>query len=282
MQSLPFETPYDAPGLLAFFASRAIPQAESIQEGVYRRVVRLQMDATEHIGWIEVRHTPTELLLTMSDALADVSHAVTQMVGRVFDVHAQPQVINNALGDLASDCPGLRLPGAFDPFEISVRAVLGQQITVKAARTLAQRLVQRFGQTVPTPFAELDRAFPSANTLARAPASALGELGIISRRSQAIIELARAFAHDAWDFEGPPDVLVDRLCGIAGIGPWTANYIVMRGCSHPDRWLPKDVVLLKALNLPKTAQGHQEAERLAQAWAPWRSYAVLHCWRQCV
>lgn len=280
MQSLPFETPYDAPGLLAFFASRAIPQVESIQEDVYRRVVRLQIDATEHIGWIEVRHTSTALHLTMSDALADVSHAVMQRVGRVFDVHAQPQVINSALGDLASDCPGLRLPGAFDSFEISVRAVLGQQITVKAARTLAQRLVQRFGQKVHTPFAELDRAFPSAITLAHAPASALGEMGIISRRSQAIIELARIFANDELDFEGNPEGLVDRLCAISGIGPWTANYIVMRGCSHPDRWLPKDVVLLKALNLPKTSAGHQAAERVAQAWAPWRSYAVLHCWQQ--
>lgn len=279
MHSLPFETPYDAPGLLAFFASRAIPQVESIQDGVYRRVVRLEMDATEHIGWIDVRHTPTELRFTMSESLAEVSQAVTHKVARVFDLQAQPQVINAALGDLARDCPGLRLPGAFDPFEISVRAVLGQQITVKAARTLAQRLVQRFGQTVKTPFAELDRAFPSANTLARAPASALGELGIISRRSSAIIELAGAFANHELNFEGPPDALVDRLCAISGIGPWTANYIVMRGCSHPDRWLPNDVVLLKALNLPRTAQGHQEAERLAQAWAPWRSYAVLHCWR---
>ena len=281
MQRLSFESPYDASGLLAFFATRAIPQVESIHEAMYRRVVRLHLHATEHIGWIEVKHTPQELQVTMGESLLEVSELVTDKVTQVFDVHAQPQQINTALGELSNDYPGLRLPGAFDPFEISVRAVLGQQITVKAARTLAQRLVMRFGQAVHTPFAELDRAFPSAELIANCQASELGELGIISRRSLAIIELARAFTAGDLNFAGDPDALVDQLCAIPGIGPWTANYIVMRACAHPDRWLPKDVVLLKALNLPKTTQGHRDAEHLAKAWAPWRSYAVLHCWRKC-
>ena len=281
MPSLAFHPPYDADGLLAFFAARAIPQVEWIEAGLYRRVIRLQHEGTEHLGWLEVKTTSSELHITLSESLQVVQAQLLESVARVFDVNARPEAVLAVLGELAADCPGLRLPGTFDPFELCVRAVLGQQITVKAARTLAQRLVQRFGQTIQTPFSELNLAFPSASTLASCAYSELAELGIIARRSQAIIAIAQAFANGTLDFTGPREPLLERLQAIPGIGPWTANYMVMRGCSDPDRWLPKDIVLLNALNLPRTEAGHKQAQHIATQWAPWRSYAVLHHWRRC-
>lgn len=281
MSAIAFHPPYDADGLLAFFSARAIPQVEWVEAGLYRRVMRLRHAGTEHLGWLEVRVEASELSLTLSESLQEVQPHLLQAVARVFDVNARPEAVGAVLGDLAADCPGLRLPGTFDPFELCVRAVLGQQITVKAARTLAQRLVRRFGHPVQTPFADLNLAFPSASTLAACAYNELAELGIIARRSQAIIALAQAFADDTLDFTGPIAPLLERLQAIPGIGPWTANYIVMRSCSDPDRWLPKDIVLLKALKLPRTEAGHKQAQSIATQWAPWRSYAVLHHWRKC-
>lgn len=278
MHSLRVTPPYDFEGMLAFFAARAIPRVESIEDGVYRRVLR--WGPAQDLGWIEVRHAADAIEWRMSESLQHHREALMNKVAQVLDVQAQPAQINAVLKDLALDCLGLRLPGTFDPFEISVRAVLGQQITVKAARTLAQRLVQRFGSPIDTPFAELDRAFPSAHDMAGCKPSDFGELGIIARRSLAIVELARLFAHRALSVDDDPEDWVEQLCAIPGIGPWTANYIVMRACSHPDRWLAQDVVLLKALNLPKTQAGYRAAQAVAQQWAPWRSYAVLHLWRR--
>jgi AraC family transcriptional regulator, regulatory protein of adaptative response / DNA-3-methyladenine glycosylase II len=282
---LPYRPPYDFERLLGFLEARAVPGVESIAEGAYRRVVRIGAGANAgQPGWLEVSHLSARggLRLRFDARLAGATQAILCRVRQVFDVDADPWVIDRALGRLAQGASGLRLPGAFDGFEIALRAILGQQVTVKAARTLSHRFVDAFGDPVATPFAELTRAFPAPAAVARLRRDDIGALGIIGQRAQAMIELARAVAAGAVDLQpgADPARAVERLCGIGGIGPWTAHYIAMRALAWPDAWLPNDVALRKALDLPDTAAGRSRAQALSEAWQPWRSYAVLHLWRR--
>ena len=200
----------------------------------------------------------------------------------MFDVAADPQEIALALGALATGARGLRLPGAFDGFELAMRAILGQQVTVKAARTLATRFVDAFGEPVVTPFCELTRAFPLASKVAQLTRDDIGRLGIVGARAQAMIAIAQAVTAKALVLSGgtEPMQAIVALRAIKGIGPWTAQYIAMRALAWPDAWPPQDVALLNAMNLPNTAKGQREADVMAEAWRPWRSYAVLHTWRK--
>ena len=315
---LPYRPPYDWARVLAFFEMRAIPGVESVADGAYRRVMRVEGGAgMSKADWLEVSHLPKKnaLQLRFSSKLASSTQAVLSRTKQVFDVAADPQEIAAALGELAEGAHGLRLPGAFDGFELAMRAILGQQVTVKAARTLATRFVEAFGEPVMTPFAALTRAFPLALTVAQLSRDDIGRLGIVGARAEAMIAIARlvcgtgdlaansttltptpahasALVHQrtrereqsnerhALAPNADPAQAIAALVAIKGIGPWTAHYIAMRALAWPDAWPPQDVALLNAMNLPNTAKGQREADAIAEAWRPWRSYAVLHTWRK--
>ena len=279
---LPYRPPYDWSRVLAFFAQRAVPGVESVTDGVYRRVIRAE--GTHCGGWLEVSHVPVKnaLQLRFAASLAMATQAVLSRTKQVFDVAADPQEISSALGALADGAPGLRLPGAFDGFELALRAILGQQVTVKAARTLATRFVEAFGEAVVTPFAELTRAFPLPAKVSTLTRDDIGRLGIVGQRAEAMIAIALAVVEGRLALTGnaEPTQTIEALRAIKGIGPWTAHYIAMRALAWPDAWPPQDVALLNAMKLPNTVKGQREADALAEAWRPWRSYAVLHTWRK--
>ncbi len=165
-------------------------------------------------------------------------------------------------------------------YELAVRAVLGQQITVAAARTLAQRMVDRFGEPIDTPFTHLTRLFPEPAVLARATGDALGQLGIVKQRQAAIVAIAQAVADKRLQLHGGADVqaTIDALKALPGIGDWTAQYIAMRALRWPDAFPAGDVALHKALGVQGTPNPARAAQEASLAWKPWRSYAVIRAW----
>jgi len=213
----------------------------------------------------------------LSASLVDAIPAVLGRVRRAFDLGARPDEVALGLGDLAAGFEGIRLPGAFDGFEIAVRAVLGQQVTVRQASILVGRVVAAFGEPVLTPWADLHHAFPTPQRMAVCEASALGEMGIIGTRSRAIIELAGQLADGRLrlDPDVEPEATMAKLTAMAGIGDWTAQYIAMRALGWPDAFPAADAGVFKALGVRTAAQ----ARAAAQAWRPWRGYAVMHLWR---
>ena len=172
------------------------------------------------------------------------------------------------------------MPGAWDGHELAVRAVLGQQITVAAARTLAQRLVDKFGEAIDTPIEGLNRMFPSAQALASLRPDDLGALGIVRQRQAAILTLSRGVADGQLQLHSGANVAatVAKLKELPGIGDWTAQYIAMRALRWPDAFPAGDVALHKVLNLDRSKQPARAAELASQAWKPWRSYAVIRAW----
>lgn len=250
----------------------------------YRRTLRVTSpEGRTAQGWIEIRHAPRRTLSTYGieariDAqLAPVIACVLAACKHAFDLDCRPDDVAAALGELALARPGLRLPGAFDGFELGVRAILGQQITVRAARTLARRFVQQFGTTIETPFEGVDQLFPGAEAVAQYSPADIGALGIVSQRARAIVALARAVVDDALLLTPGTDVerALDTLRALPGIGEWTAQYIAMRALHWPDAFPISDVAILKAMRESESAQASARAE----AWRPWRSYAVIHLWK---
>jgi AraC family transcriptional regulator, regulatory protein of adaptative response / DNA-3-methyladenine glycosylase II len=284
---LTYRPPYDWPGILKFLEKRAIPNVEAVSGDEYRRVLRVRRSGCEDIVcWIRIRHVARKhaLEVSLSPAFAKALPQVLATIKRVFDLHADPMEISDVLGSLAKGNRGLRLPGAFDGFELAVRAVLGQQVTVKAARTLATRFVAKFGEAIhfddAPPFADLSFAFPNAEKIAALTQDDIASLGIVSARANAIIAIAQKVTTSELDLSSNAmaEATIASLQTIKGIGPWTAHYVAMRALSWPDAWPPQDVALLNALHLPNTAKGQREADAIAKQWQPWRSYAVLHLW----
>ncbi|WP_418319486.1 DNA-3-methyladenine glycosylase 2 family protein [Piscinibacter sakaiensis] len=292
---LVYRLPYDRQRLLAFFAQRAIPGIEAVDDWTVRRTLRagaLGGAAGSPAGWIEARFDAAapRLQLQFSPELLPHSSLLLAAVRRWLDLDLLPDVVDAALADLPGE-PGLRLPGSVDGFELAVRAVLGQQVTVAAARTLARRLVEQHGETIVTPWPDVDRLFPAPHTVAGLTVDAIAGLGIIRSRAQAIVALANAWPilRGAMAPGSPAQPLIDSLCALPGIGPWTANYIAMRALGWPDAFPPGDVAVLKAIRqlaggqpasaaTPGSAAGRLVIEQTAEAWRPWRSYAVLRLW----
>src|SRR5262249_5424195 len=234
---LAYRPPYDWPAMLAFLEKRAIGGVEAIDSRAYHRTLRFDRQGKSHAGWISVSPSRrrSALRVGVSASLAGALPAVLARVKQLFDLACHPDEIASALGELASN-PGIRLPGAVDGFEIAVRAVLGQQITVKAAATLARRFVQAFGDPIDPPHEGLTRLFPRASTVAPLEYSRIAELGIIAARAHAIIAIAREIDAGRLRLDPSADVAatVAALERIGGIGPWTAQYIAMRALSWPD------------------------------------------------
>ncbi|MEZ5627718.1 MAG: AlkA N-terminal domain-containing protein [Rhodocyclaceae bacterium] len=270
--TLAYRPPFDLLRLLDFLAGRTITGVEQVASGDYRRTVRL--DGVR--GWLRVRAGKGALAVTLSPALSGAVPAVLAGVRRLFDLDADPLAVTQALGSLAAPRPGLRLPGAFDGIEMAVRAVLGQQITVKAARTLAGRFTTAFGEPIETPWADLHTTFPSAGRIAALGVSQIAELGVIRRRAEVLIALAAAVAEGRLVLSpgAPVQATIAQLQALPGIGPWTAHYIAMRALAWPDAYPDGDYGVRAALGMCSTREARQQAE----AWRPWRAYAVMHLW----
>jgi AraC family transcriptional regulator, regulatory protein of adaptative response / DNA-3-methyladenine glycosylase II len=278
--TLGYRPPLDSASLLAFMAQRAIPGIESTDEQGIRRTVRAGV-AGPDVGWLEVRFAPAQarVRLSFAPSLGPASGTVIALARRWLDLDAAPDTIAESLVSLPGTA-GLRLPGSVDAFELAVRAVLGQQVTVAAARTLARRLVERFGGEVATPWADIHRVFPAPSDLAQVAIERVAELGIIRSRAGAIQALAAQ-----WDGLVPllapgasPEALVERLRSLPGIGPWTAHYIAMRALGWPDAFPPGDIAALKAMRQLFDIDSARAAEAHAEAWRPWRAYALLRLW----
>ena len=281
---LDYRPPLAWPALLEFLAGRAIPGVESIEGDEYRRTVRLG----EHVGWLSVRSAPDgapALLARVSTSLVPRLTTVIARLRALFDLDAQPHVIeahlrtDRLLRPLIDRALGLRLPGVFDPFEMAVRAVLGQQVSVKGATTLCGRLVAAFG--TPAGLAAdaplgLHALFPTAAELAEVPAATLRTIGLPASRAATIAGLARHVSMGLVDLSGamPPEVTVEALQTLRGIGPWTAHYLAMRALRWPDAFVAGDLGVWKALGVTNA----HAAEARAEAWRPWRSYAVMLLW----
>jgi AraC family transcriptional regulator, regulatory protein of adaptative response / DNA-3-methyladenine glycosylase II len=230
-------------------------------------------------GWLAGRFVPErhEVHVSASDSLTPVLGAVLQRVRQGLDLDADPALIDPVLARLPVPLrPGTRVPGAMDGFEAAVRVILGQQVTVKAARTLVQRLVERLGEPIDTPFADLTRVFPDATRIAEARADSIGSLGIVRQRVGALQALARAVAAGEIILHrgAPLEATLDALRALPGIGEWTAQVIAMRALAWPDAWPASDIGLWNALG----SRDPKHITQLAEAWRPWRAYAVLRLW----
>lgn len=276
---LPLREPYDWPMLHGFLASRQIDGLEVSGTHDYRRVITLRGSPDRLTGWIAASVSPGSamLRLSVSAELATGLSQVLPLARAVFDLDTDPAAVAEALGELATPNPGLRLPGAISGFEIAVRAVLGQQITVRAARTLASRFVASFGAVCRFDAQPaLTRAFPEPAAIAAASAEQIGKLGITRRRVATIqalaseIDAGRLVLHPG----APVPATLEALNALPGIGDWTAQYIAMRALRWPDAFPAADYGVMKVLQVTTAAQ----ARHAAQHWRPWRAYAVMHLW----
>jgi AraC family transcriptional regulator of adaptative response / DNA-3-methyladenine glycosylase II len=275
---LGYRPPFDWERILGFLARRATPQVELVQDGAYFRTVRLSRQGTEYAGILEIRHDPAQRVLTarLSDTLIPVCPAVLERIRRLFDLDADTIGIGAVLGPLAEARPGLRVPGSFCGFETAIRAILGQQVSVAAARTLAGRLAVHFGAPISAPVPSLGYYFPKSAQIARGSIEEICQLGITGRRAQTVIALSKAITSGELVLEPGSRVegTLRQLRNIRGIGDWTAQYIAMRALSWPDAFPHTDLGIRKALgeNRPK------KILQITEKWRPWRAYAALHLW----
>ena len=280
---LGYRPPYEVAATLAFFRQRLI-EGVAFVDDQQRLGQTLRMDIGERSlrGWLvaEFDETRCQLVLRVSDGLREVLPQVIHRLRAALDLDADPGAINAVLNGAFPAGDGLRVPGALEGFELAVRAVLGQQITLATARTLAQRLVNRFGEPLVTPHPALSRLFPTPEVLAQASGDALGELGIVKQRQAAIVALARGVVEQGLVLNGSADVpaTIAALKALPGIGDWTAQYIAMRALRWPDAFPAGDVALHKALGVQDHKHPAREAEAASLAWKPWRSYAVVRAW----
>lgn len=273
---LPYREPFDHDGLLSFLAARAIPGVEAVVDGAYGRTMRLAHGTGT--AWLTPAAGHMDCVLSLTD-MRDVGSAVSRL-RRLLDLDADPGAVGEILGaDPLLEAqvrknPGLRLPGAVDGAEIVTRALVGQQITVAAARTALTALTASLGSPLPTPDGPLTMLFPTPAAISTEGASVLRGP---RRRIDTILTVNAALASNELDVHvgADPAELSEALQGFSGVGPWTAGYVLMRVLGAPDVLLTGDVVLRKGaanLGLPAALEAH------ANRWRPWRSYAGLHLW----
>lgn len=291
-----YRPPYDFAAMLDFLRGRALPGVEFVDDHSYARVI----GPIDRPGWLRVSAWPNDrnagahaLKLELHGAASSKLLDIVQRLRRMFDLDADPQAIADTLSKdarfkpLLAQRPGLRLPSGWDGFEIAVRAIIGQQVSVAAARTLASRLAQKYGQPLPQPFADarvadaLAHLFPTPEKLVDAD---LESIGLIRSRAQTVRGVAQALLDGRVDFrpERTLDDFVSRWVALPGIGPWTAQYIALRALGHPDAFPVEDLVLQKALPADGTRMTPKALAARAEAWRPWRGYAVIHLWRDSV
>ncbi|MFT5450383.1 MAG: AraC family transcriptional regulator of adaptative response / DNA-3-methyladenine glycosylase II [Gammaproteobacteria bacterium] len=282
-----YRPPYHWAAMCEYLTRRAIPGVEAVRGDAYIRTLEIG----DHCGWLKVqplhggqRKVPIHALaVTLSASLRPMSANVIAQAKALFDTRASVAEIEQHLrGDellepSISAFPGLRLPGAFNGFELIVRAVLGQQVSVKGASTLAGRWAAKFGRSVQTPFDELTVLTPTAGRVARARIETLAALGLPLKRAETIQHVARAVADDGLLLVPgiDPDITHKRMLALPGIGEWTASYVAMRALAWPDAFPFGDLGLIKAIGMKRPA----EIAARARQWSPWRGYAAMHLWK---
>lgn len=281
---LAYRPPLAWEALMDYFRSRLVPGVEEIEGWEYRRTVALGKAR----GWMRVwpHETDSVLLVEVSPSLMHHLGAVQSRVRRMFDLDASPEAIAEILGQDALLAPvmdlfpGLRVGGAWDTFELAVRAVLGQQITVAAATTLSGRLAARVSAPIETPFAGLHRLAITAEGMEPLSTEDLCALGLVRARAETLKNLTRFALQGGLDF--PPgldhEAAVARLVELPGIGLWTAHYIAMRALRFPDAFPAADLGLRKAIGAGELIPAKQ-AELRSEAWRPWRAYAAAILWK---
>ncbi len=277
---LEFRPPLAWDSLLDYLRLRAIPAVEMADATHYRRTVAI--GAVK--GWIAVsmHKSGSALNLEISPSLTPVIGAVIGRVKHLFDLGAAPDSVGKLLKEDAilaptvSRLPGLRVAGAFDGFELAVRTVLGQQVSVKGASTIAGRWASAFGEPIATPYESLNRLSPNAECMAEVATDKIAALGMVGARARCLTGLARAVARRkiVLAFASNVEEQIDSLMSLPGIGHWTANYIAMRALHWPDAFPTGDLVLMRA------AQSNQkQLQQRSEAWRPWRAYAAHYLWQ---
>ena len=277
---LAYRPPYHWQAMLDFLRIRALTGVEYVDEDSYSRTVRLG----QHCGWIRVQQQAEKHLLQVefSHTLIPVLPALLRRLRNLFDLDARPDLIaahlsqDPLLQPAVLAYPGLRVPGAFDGFEMAVRAILGQQITVKAAATLGGRFAAAFGEPFLTPFPQLTHLSPLPERVTECCVDDIASLGIVSARTRCILALAAACTQNGLQLDAAtlPEKTIAELLALPGIGDWTAQYLAMRALRWPDAFPAGDIVIRN--NLGKISI--KEAEKHSQIWRPWRSYAVMYIW----
>lgn len=264
----PYRLPYDWDGLLEYFRGRAIPPVETVDDTSYQR----NIEFAEHMGTIKVSNDQIKntIVCEISGIPPLYLQGIAQKIRRMFDIDSDPHAIqivlyqDPILRPYIDAHPGLRLPGAWDEFEIAVRAIIGQQISVKAARTITTRVVKRVGKdTFPTP-----EDITTTN---------LDQLGLTGRRIDTLKNLAAQW--QGLDRAKPTDQLIKDLCALPGIGPWTAHYLLMRALGEPDIYPVDDLALIRGLEKCDQPSGKKELKAHAEQWRPWRAYGALYLWK---
>ncbi|HVF62797.1 MAG TPA: AlkA N-terminal domain-containing protein [Casimicrobiaceae bacterium] len=274
---LGYRPPYAWDAMLAFLDTRAIAGVERRSGRRFVRALSIAHRGDRCTGWIEIAHAAHRSSLQVRVA-PSLSHVVPQVLARirhVFDVGCDPAAVATALTSMALACPGLRVPGAFDGFEIGVRAVVGQQISVAAMTTLLGRIAARFGAPLPDVPAGLSRTFPDATRFADVSIDELGVIGLTRAKARTILALARA-VNEGLDLSPQANVeeTLGRLRAIPGIGPWTAQYIAMRALGWPDAFPSTDLGVMRALR----EESEKRVLAIAERWRPWRAYSVIYLW----
>ncbi len=277
---LDFRPPLAWQSLLTYLRLRSIPGVEWVDATHYRRTVAIN----DVQGWIAVSMASSGIALEveMSPSLAPVIGAVIVRVKNLFDLGAAPDAVSSLLAQdpmlagVVRRLPGLRVPGAFDGFELAVRAVLGQQVSVRAATTMAGRWAQAFGDAIATPFAQLNRLAPTADRMLAVGTDEISALGVVGSRARCLVALAQAVQERrvVLAYAANVEEQIDRLMQLPGVGPWTAQYIAMRALHWPDAFPGGDLMLLKAAQ-----SGKKQLQARAEAWRPWRAYAAHYLWQ---
>jgi DNA-3-methyladenine glycosylase II len=286
---LPFKAPFDWPRILRFFGGRSTPGVEAVEDGVWHRAIDWDGDS----GVLNVRKHPKKhcIVATIDGAASRHADALAAPIARMFDLHADPKAIGASLAadpwlaPLVAAVPGLRVPGAWSAFELVVRAIVGQQVSVKAGTTIIGRIVQRAGERIEGhPHETTAWRFPTPAALAAAD---LEKIGMPGKRIEALQGFARAVASGEVPVDAVGSAPVDvarlraSLLALPGIGPWTVEYVAMRAWRDADAWPAYDLVLMQSIALrdPALVRPHQQRVR-TDAWRPWRAYAAMHLWNE--
>jgi DNA-3-methyladenine glycosylase II len=286
---LPFKAPFDWPRILRFFGGRATPGVEAVEDGAYRRAIEWAGDA----GTLTVRPHPKKrcIVATLEGEVGQHADALKAPIACMFDLRADPAAIRSHFADdpwlapLIEAAPGLRVPGAWSGFELVVRAIVGQQVSVKAATTIIGRLVQRAGQRIEGHSHEHTAwRFPTPAALASVD---LAQIGMPGKRVAALQGFAHAVASGAVPIDQHDNGAIDAtalraaLLALPGIGPWTVEYVAMRAWRDADAWPAWDLVLMQSIAArdPTLVRPTQQRTR-TDAWRPWRAYAAMHLWNE--
>ena len=286
---LPYTAPYDWTWMTSFLGARALAGIEHFEHHengavTYRRTLSLSVENENEneneivTGWLTWQPLPEQnvVALALSPSLDIHRDAVIKRVRNLLDLDADPQQIAETLGPLVGESAGLRLPGAIDSFELTVRAILGQLVSVKMAATFCARLAERWGEPIYTPFAELTRLFPTPARIATLNVDELRAIGVQAKRAACLINVARAVRDGELPLYSIQDTGegIKQLIAMPGIGAWTANYIAMRAWGERDIFLHSDYLIKQRFPNMTPAT----INRYAKIWKPWRSYATLLIW----